>query len=51
MVETEKSPTTAVGWALLASTALEWAGPGPSGGGAWVAGPVSRETAARKRRG
>ena len=25
---TAKSPTTAVGWALVAGTALEWAGPG-----------------------
>ena len=33
-VETAKPPTTAVGWALPAGTALEWAEPGPSGGGA-----------------
>ena len=39
MVETAKSPNTAVGWAVLAGTALEWAGPGPSGGGAWGSWP------------
>ena len=33
MVETAKLPTTAVGWALLAGTALEWAGLGLWGRG------------------
>ena len=33
MVDTAKPPTTGVSWALLAGTALEWAGPGPSGAG------------------
>ena len=39
MVETAKPPTAAVGWDLLAGTAPEWAGPGPSGAGLWAAGP------------
>lgn len=39
MVRTPKPPTTAVGWASRAGTALEWAGAGPYGGGARGSGP------------
>ena len=40
MVETAKPPTAAVGWALLAGPAPEWAGPGRLGAGlGGVAGP------------